>query len=112
MFDNPKTESELQMEFVSQFRKRYPGLRIFAIPNGGKRNLREAMRLKAEGVCKGVPDLFIPELLLWIELKSPDGKGRLSAEQGNWLDHLNGIGHHAVVCKSLDEAFAAVEKYK
>ena len=29
----------------------------FAIPNGGKRNIITASKLKAEGVKKGVPDL-------------------------------------------------------
>jgi hypothetical protein len=37
----------------------YPNELICAIPNGGKRNLIEAKRLKDEGVLAGMPDLFI-----------------------------------------------------
>lgn len=35
------------------------GLEFFAVPNGGKRNKREARRLKEEGVREGVSDLCI-----------------------------------------------------
>jgi len=40
----------------------YPNARkIFAIPNGGHRNVVVAGKLKAEGVRAGVPDLCFPE---------------------------------------------------
>jgi hypothetical protein len=46
---------------ASQFATRYPELRLmFAIPNGGSRDKREAANLKAEGVKSGVPDVFLP----------------------------------------------------
>src|SRR3990167_7125439 len=32
---------------------------LFAIPNGGLRNIRVAMNLKAEGVRAGIPDYFL-----------------------------------------------------
>lgn len=46
----------------------------FAVPNGGQRNVRVAMKLKKEGVKAGVADLFlmIPNLKyagLFIEVK-------------------------------------------
>lgn len=37
--------------------KRIP---IFHIPNGGRRDKREAASLKRQGVKPGVPDLFVP----------------------------------------------------
>lgn len=54
-------EHELQKSCVKWFRLQYPEYTnlLFAIPNGGKRNAREAARLKAEGVTPGVPDLFL-----------------------------------------------------
>ena len=40
---------------------RYAGIRLFAIPNGGHRHKAVAVKLRAEGVCAGVPDLMVPE---------------------------------------------------
>ena len=56
------------------------GSYLFAIPNGGKRNVREAARLKRQGVKAGVSDTLLPIPLidldgnmqipgLWIEMK-------------------------------------------
>lgn len=47
---------------------------LFAIPNGGKRNVNVAKRLKAQGVKAGVWDVFFPFPVgqwpgLWIEMK-------------------------------------------
>lgn len=33
---------------------------LFAIPNGGSRDIREAVRLKRQGVKAGVSDMFLP----------------------------------------------------
>ena len=38
-----------QVETVAWFRRTFPGVRIFAIPNGGHRGIREAGRLKGGG---------------------------------------------------------------
>lgn len=38
-----------------------PELKLMhAIPNGGKRDIRVALKLKEEGVKPGVPDIFLP----------------------------------------------------
>ena len=50
-----------QVCLVSWFRKTYPSVRIFAIPNGGGRSMAQGASLKAEGVTAGLPDLQIPE---------------------------------------------------
>jgi hypothetical protein len=58
---------------------------LFAVPNGGKRGLREAVKLKREGVRKGAPDLVLITLSpvnnkpTMIEMKSKSG--RYSPEQ-------------------------------
>lgn len=85
-----------QREFVSWFRKTYPGVRIFAIPNGGYRNLATAARLKAEGAVAGVPDLCIPAWRVWIEMKRVKG-GVLSEKQRDWRDYLIGCGYTVIV---------------
>jgi len=102
-----KSEHLEQAEFVSWFRKNFhPQHRIFAIPNGGKRSSSEAMRLKVEGVSAGVPDIFIPSLFLFIEMKK-EKDGVLSKEQKNWLDYLNQVGYKAIVCNGCAEAIEA-----
>ena len=88
---------------------RYPELRkIFAIPNGGHRNVITARKLKAEGVKPGVPDLFLPVPRngvrgLFIEIKRRKG-GRLSPEQHDWRDFLLSQGYGVEICKGWEEA--------
>ncbi len=81
------TEHEEQRAFVAWFRKTFPTTRIFAIPNGGKRPKLTAARLKAEGATRGVPDLFVPEWAMWIEMKRQKG-GVVSPEQKDWHEYL------------------------
>ena len=101
-----------QCRFISRFRKKFPGVRIIAIPNGGWRDIKTAARLKAEGVTKGVPDLFIPEWRFWIEMKRQKG-GALSDDQKDWIDYLQKKGYKAVCCKGAGEAMdAASERLK
>jgi len=104
--DRLPSEHEEQRQFISWFRKNYEiphGVRIFAIPNGGLRGKREAMKLKAEGVTSGVPDLFIPQWLLWIEMKRQK-EGYPSQEQKDWIEYLQSIGHSAYVCNGFEAA--------
>ena len=74
------SEHDEQVGFINWFRAKYSGVLIFAIPNGEKRAISVAKRLKAEGVVRGVPDLYVPTWNLWIEMKRASG-GRLSPDQ-------------------------------
>ncbi len=71
---------------------------LLAIPNGGKRDVREAARLKAEGVKPGVSDLLLPLRRdgffgLWLELKAP---GKIPTEkQHEWLRRMARAGYRA-----------------
>lgn len=103
MNDGIPSEHFEQREFVRWFRQTYPGVRIFAIPNGGARGMAAAARLKAEGVSAGVPDLFIPTWLLWIEMKRQKG-GTVSAEQKDWLAYLSSVGYRTMVARGCEEA--------
>jgi hypothetical protein len=60
------------------------------IPNGGRRNVIEAQRMKREGVKAGVPDYQLPYRVgdragVVFEIKS--STGRLTSEQRWWLQH-------------------------
>lgn len=93
----------------------HPTVRIFAIPNGGRRGKLEAMRLQLEGVSPGVPDLMLPTPRgpwhgLFIEMKRTKG-GRISNEQKDWIAYLNSQGYQAVVCRGFEEAKKEIECY-
>ena len=97
-----KSEHLEQVELISWWRKNRSE-RIFAIPNGGSRHIREAAKFKAEGVSSGVPDLFCPELLLWVEMKREKG-GRLSSTQKDWIEYLESIGQTVIVGHGFEDA--------
>ena len=59
--------------------------------------------MKATGVVKGVPDLFVPAWRLWIEMKRTKG-GSLSPEQKDWIDYLQNVGYCVIVGKGADDA--------
>ena len=92
-----------QVQLVSWFRRQYPGVRIFAIPNGGGRSAAQGAALKAEGVSPGVPDLFIPEWLTWVEMKRQTG-GVVSPIQKDWIAYLEKLGHRVIVGRGFEDA--------
>ena len=98
-----KNEHLEQSLFVSWFRATFPGVVIFAIPNGGHRNKVVAYKLKMEGVLPGVPDLFIPEWRLWVEMKK-EKEGKISEEQKIIMEYLRNCGYTAQVCHGFEEA--------
>ena len=108
--DRIPTEHEEQRELVRWFRQTWPGVRIFAIPNGGARSPATAGRLKAEGVSSGVPDLFIPAWGLWVEMKRTKG-GSLSAEQKDWIAYLESVRFCCIVGKGADDAKCKLQAF-
>lgn len=97
------TEHAEQVGFVQWFRAQFPRVLIFAIPNGEKRAISVAKRLKAEGVVAGVPDLYVPEWGLWIEMKRKT-RGRLSPEQKAMITYLEAIGQTVIVGRGAGDA--------
>ncbi len=106
-----ESEHLQQVRLVSWFRRSYPGIRVFAIPNGGARSGVQGASLKAEGVSPGVPDLFVPEWLLWVELKREKG-GVVSPVQKDWIAYLESIGHRVIVGRGFEDAKRQIETIK
>lgn len=110
-------EHQLQCGCVNWFRFQYPQLkeRLFAVPNGGQRNLIVASKLKAEGVLAGVADLILLVKTkkygaLLIEMKAPKGKQSISQKQ--WEMHLTKDQEYKyVICYSFEEFKSAIEEY-
>lgn len=96
-------------EWQAWMAKRIPELHLMhAIPNGGKRDIRTAAMLKAEGVKPGVPDIFLPLPRggchgLYIELKRRKG-GTVSKEQASWMEALSAKGYRCAVCHGWEMA--------
>jgi hypothetical protein len=106
-----ESEHLQQVRLVSWFRRSYPGVRVFAIPNGGHRGASQGVSLKAEGVSPGVPDLFVPEWLLWVEMKRETG-GVVSPVQRDWIEYLESIGHRVIVGRGFEDAKRQIEDVK
>lgn len=96
------TEHYEQVLLVAWFRKTYDHL-IFAIPNGGKRHRVAAMKLKQEGVISGIPDLYVPALRLWVEMKRSKG-GKLSENQKKIKSYLESLGDNYIVGHGYEDA--------
>ena len=97
-------ESTLQTSCVKWFRLQYPNLVIYAVPNGGSRNVREAERLKSEGVLAGVADLVVllPQgKSLYIEMKVKGNKQTLN--QKEFQQKAEVLGHKYYVCYSFED---------
>jgi len=103
------SEDQEQMLFVQWFRRQYPNLRIFAIPNGGHRHVAVAAKLKATGTSAGVPDLYIPKWNVWVEMKRQAG-GVLSPAQKDWILYLKSIDHKVIVGKGWQDAMLQILK--
>lgn len=95
---------------------------MFAVPNGGNRNLKEAVRLKSQGVKPGVSDIFLPRPIsragghyagLFIEMKrrKKDGRSSVSEAQKGFQVAMTVAGYKCVTCYGADEAIDAIKKY-
>jgi len=105
------SESQEQIAFVNWFRINYPSLFIFAVPNGGYRNLIEANRLKQEGVTAGVSDLIIlapNKETIFIEFKKQN-INNISKSQKEFHKLLDSFGFINFVAYGFKDA---VEKFR
>lgn len=95
--------------------------RIFAIPNGGERHGKVAMKLKSEGVKKGVHDLFLPLVRrnpkkanqyyagAFIEMKV--GRNKPTPEQQWWATQLIEAGYACFLCYGSEQGITAIKYY-
>lgn len=109
-------ESHLQRNCVGWFRLQYPRLRLllFAVPNGGARNKREAGIMKGEGVTAGVADVILLKpsggfASLCVEFKTEDG--RQQPTQKEWQTAAEGVGNKYVIVRSFEAFKEEVEAY-
>ncbi len=132
-------EESHQITFMEWLAKQYPDVYkvTFAIPNGGKRNLREAARLKQQGVKPGVPDILVAYPVkrtynepctgglqiitvesfpgLFIEMKRPieplKPKPTISAAQKAMMSWLSAKGYKCVIAYGFEDAVISLKRY-
>lgn len=113
--DGEHAEQAALFRWAEFARARLPELALlYAVPNGGHRHKATAVRLKAEGVKRGVPDLCLPVARagahgLYIELKTERGKA--TPEQLGWIRALRRQGYVAEVCHGWESARSMIEHY-
>lgn len=112
-------EDALQIQCATWLRRQYPKLLWWHTPNGGKRAMREAVRLKSMGVKKGIADFTIIHhgenrytdnpLVSFIELKI--GKGKQSDSQIEFQIAVESLGCSYKVCRSFEEFVKTVREW-
>jgi hypothetical protein len=97
-----------QVKFVAWFRKNFNEHKIFSVPNGGYRGDKKSAaitgaRLKAEGLLRGVHDLYIRRFQLWIEMKEDHTK-KPTKEQKEWGEYVTSLGDTWIVGHGFEDA--------
>lgn len=119
--ENEASHQSALFAWANEVKDQYPELRrMFAIANGGHRTKSQAGSLRAQGVKRGVPDIFLPVkrgmyLGLFIELKKLKLKIRTKnihiQEQNEWIDYLKAQGYGAIMCRGWIEARDIIVQY-
>lgn len=106
-------EHDLQVSVIVAARRLLkPNNLIFAIPNGGKRSLLSAIKLKRSGVLAGVPDLcclMSGGKVAWLELKAAHGS--LAPAQREFRDTCLVTGHLWGMARTLDQALYHLDQW-
>lgn len=90
---------------------------MHAVPNGGRRDGREAQSMKAQGVRAGVLDIALDVARggyhgLKIELKKPDGKiAKPSKEQAEYIEFCEGQGYYCLVSNDFEQVKETILMY-
>ena len=115
MNHNESDEQQALFQWAKLMQGQHPELSLLhSIPNGGKRNVIEAARMKREGVKAGVSDVFLPVARgkyhgLYIELKV--GENKTSSDQKWWIAQTTKQGYCSTVCYGWVEAKGVIEEY-
>lgn len=123
----PKKRSSLKREVIAseyqeclayyQWTQLHPKLKglVIHIPNEGLRSWRMGKKLKAIGLCKGVPDYFIPIANrkfhgLFIEMKKRY-EGKVTESQEEWASKLKVVEYFIGLAYGATEAIMMTQYY-
>lgn len=107
---------EALFEWWALVHRRYglPECALIHVPNEGKRSVATAVRLKRQGMRKGVSDILLCAHAgkwhgLWIELKKQGG--RATREQWDFIDAMQECGYAGAVCIGWEAARDTIAAY-
>lgn len=104
-------ELQIQAKLYQTAVNTWPVLRgcFFSVPNGGKRDPREATQLKASGLVAGVPDMILLHKgnCYGFELKTETGK--LSPAQTKVHAAWAGQGVHTFLVRNVAHGLLIIE---
>ena len=108
------TEDDLQEICVRWFRLQHSERIICSFPNGGKRHISVAAKLKRTGALAGMPDLMIPCAKgdyhgMFIEMKLPNNYP--TKKQKEIISKLSTEGYYCIVCKAFEDFQKEVNWY-
>jgi hypothetical protein len=94
-------QAEIVMYYRNYYQRLYKDCLIFSIPNGGKRDKRTAMLMKATGLTPGASDLIVIYFgkLLFVEVKTSTGVQ--SEEQKVFAERVRDCGFDYHLVRSL-----------
>lgn len=103
-------QSKIVVWFKNNYQRHNKGI-IFAVPNGGTRNVVEAKKLKETGLLAGVSDLIVVlnNIVLFIEVKTDTGKQ--STAQLEFENKIKMLSQNYYVVRSLDEFINIIDTY-
>jgi hypothetical protein len=105
------TEDEEQAAFCRWLDKH--NIFYFAVPNGGSRNMLEAVKMKKTGTKKGVFDLvvFLENKIAFVEMKrAKKSLSKISESQQNFEKELQKYDYcTSAICYGHQEAIAFID---
>ena len=111
-------EGQEQAALLEEIQLRYPEVYelIYHVPNGSYRHKGVALKLKAQGVKAGIPDLVLTMARggyfgLYIEFKATVDPAPVSSSQQACIRRLNDQGYLAVVCQGHFDAMECLRVY-
>lgn len=102
-----KSEDQIQAAFFKKSWEHLPQTRrlLFSVPNGGTRNMLEAMKFKATGLISGIPDMLFVWKGMVYGLEFKTATGRTSKDQDKVHEVWQSNGITVKIFRDADNAF-------
>lgn len=99
-------ESDLQTQAMEKFSEAFPELKIIRLNSGLAKSLHGGYIIHL--APEGTPDLVVPSLNLWVEMKRPGEE--LSPKQLDWQEWARENDVHHIVCDSPEDLVAHIRR--